>query len=246
MSIRGLHVYIRVLSKPIHGTPTQLAHKCRDHRIKGVGLLFCWEDALRNQESLAAYSEALAQYGIEVRLWGYPKAGREHTFASAFRVSDELTNGICCGVVPDPEREYRQAVIKPLDAALQARKLMAELMNVMTERHDLTITSYGMPKGIPDFPWREFLKWGESSNQIYNFTLTDIRRSYRQWQQRGAGIIVPSTHAYGARDENHLKPWLDDLAAEYPDLPGIIVWSWRQISRKEFYTFQKFAEEQGW
>ncbi|MEN7974038.1 MAG: hypothetical protein ABFR47_09425 [Verrucomicrobiota bacterium] len=123
---------------------------------------------------------------------------------------------------------------------------MRGVVDIMTERHDLTVTSYGLPRGIGDLPWTEFLKWGESSPQIYNFAKRDIRRSFQQYKDRGATVLVPSIQGYGARDEAQLRPWLDELVEVYPDLPGIIIWSWRQLSWREFKTLQRFEEDMGW
>jgi hypothetical protein len=246
VALQGLHVYIRELDTAIHKTAPQLARRCLDHHVRGVVILVCWEETLRNVRLLPVYVAALVDAGIEVRFWGYPRAGAEARFVAALRFADEKTGGVCVGLVPDPERPYRQGIADDhgLDATACARKLMQGIVDdAMTERHDLTVTSYGLPRGIPDFPWKEFLRWGASSPQVYNLSPADLRRAYKEYKDHGATEIIPSVQAFGEHDEAKLRPWLDTLLVADPALPGLIVWSWRQISAAEFRTFQGFAEE---
>lgn len=87
LSVRGMGLYIRGLSKSRHGTPKQAAKKAKDHGISHVAIMAVWQDYQKGKfrhlrgnlvkDRFVAYADAFEAQGIDVGLWFYPWGGHE-------------------------------------------------------------------------------------------------------------------------------------------------------------------------
>ena len=143
----------------------------------------------------------------------------------------------------DPELGYKWSQREIMTRTSQAQKLMELTIDAMDEGLNLGITSYGVARAHPNFPWNTFSQYGFGSPQLYNLNNVMIKRGLTQWQTHGWGHLVPSVQAFGAKDEEKLDGYLELYAK--PDRPlshGFIFWSWRQLSALEWRVIKKWSD----
>jgi hypothetical protein len=254
----GIGVYIRGLQEKIHGTPKQAAKKARDHGVSFVVILACWQDMMRgtkivrtlrsNHSSfsrktrLNAYVSAFTEKGIDVWLWGYPWGGHEDSFVRAMKDATLFCNGQIKGWLLDPEIGYKWSRRTIMTRTEQAQKLMNLTLDAMDESLGLGITSYGVAKGHPNFPWNIFSQYGFGSPQLYNLNNIMIKRGLEQWKKHGWSHLAPSVQAFGAKDEEKLDGYLGLFnKLDRPPSEAFIFWSWRQLSNLEWHTIKKWS-----
>lgn len=113
--IFSVGLYIRKLVKGIHGTPKAAALKAKQHGIRHVYILVCWQDYSavgryrQRQINIAAtvskYAEAFNAVGIRVFVWAYPWIGHEDALLDV--LSGYLADSNISGVLLDPELGYK-------------------------------------------------------------------------------------------------------------------------------------------
>lgn len=244
----GVGIFCRAFSGMV--PPEAAAAKAASHGVRHVALMAVWQElgqnGIRNRASMAAFAKAFVDHGIRVRLWGYPWAGLEREFADTLRLHKSLCGRNATGVIVNPELGYRR------DRAGPAEVLMHRVVDVLDEGDDLWVSSYGHPEGVRDFPWAVFGCWGDASPQLYlDSDQASMARGLeawkRYWSQPGQ-LCIPGVPAFGDHDEDRLRAWLADLLAAYQEVygcspPGVIAWSWPQISSREWRTLEWLAGE---
>lgn len=239
-------VYIRELSRAVHGTPSDAALKAKRYGLTFVPILFCWQEADkttgRNIEDLAEYARAFADVGIEPWIWGYPWIGREQEFADqigdVLRYSPEIA-----GVLIDPELGYQFKTSSETEAREGADLLMSLVVDALDESVSLGVTSYGAAHVQGRFPWAEFC-YGFGSPQFYTANPYEIKHGVKKWLDIGFAEIIPSVPAYGANSKDALGHYLitvrNEIAAAGGKMDGLIAWSWGQLDAREWSTLQDF------
>lgn len=270
LSPTGLGVYVRRLRRDVHGSPEQAATMAADHRVSHVHIMGYWAEydgdgrsvaITHNRDRIAAYADSFASRGIVVRLWAYPAAGLESSVVGALAELTDLCDGTISGYLLDPELMYRESMLRSLrrrgrdipSADMSAELLMLSMLDIMTEEHDIGVTSYGVPP--KDLPMEIFGRYGWQSPQIYNMSRTMIRRSIARWistiETPDKQPMVPAVQAYGDHDREMLPPWLDmmtDVWIEETGSPpvGIDTWSWLSIDSSEWRHLEDYAESMEW
>lgn len=237
---QGFGVYSRMLGGRSYGTPLQMARRCQQHGVRWVALFAAWQDGggLRSP-SLAMhqrYARVLTAAGVDVWLWGYPRAGGEADFLARMQ---RYSAGLDIkGWLLDPEAGYKwglRFLRRESTARMGAMQLVAG-----ARAHSpggVGVTSYGWLRGHPSFPWEEFADGTDfGSPQTYTLSDSRIATAMGDWRQYFP-IVIPSTTAYGPRSGD-LPAYLD----AHGPVPGVCVWSWPQLSPPEWavYAARKF------
>jgi hypothetical protein len=168
-------------------------------------------------------------------------------------------SGNVLGIILDPELGYKwkgagtRAGQKEADPSAppptgteaerraSAAKLVRGTLDLLTEKHDLGVTSYGMSDYHRNFPWAEFTAgWG--SPQLYDVTADQVDHGIASWRTMGWTHMVPSIPAFGPKSEQNLDDFLECFVDGGEDIAGMIVWSWMSISRGEWRTLARWAE----
>lgn len=268
----GVGLYIRTLSTRTHGTPDQAAKKAADNGISFVAILACWQDKLGHREphstvTLARYAHAFKRAGVDVWLWGFPKAGSEEQFVESFQRLTRACDGYISGWLFDPEVFYKwrqrgaggdhggtmrtgrkeySIFARPLNAPEpvireRAKLLMSSTLDAMDESLGLGVTSYGATWFHDNFPWSEFGGHGWGSPQLYSAPKDMIDRGIQSYRDYGWDTIIPSVPTFGDKSGRLLDDHLHDFI-DGNDIHGIIAWSWRQTSAIEWWTLAQYAE----
>jgi len=200
-----------------------MAAKARKAGITWIALQAVWqhETGVTRRDDLTRlhlYADALQDQGIRVWVWGYPYAGREADFAAGMADAAAVTEAD--GLLLDPELPYR-------GRPEAARDLLVEVLDVMDESLGIGVTSYGLQKFHPRFPWAEWAHVGFGSPQLYTVSDALFKRGMAEWRARW-DLVIPSIAAYGSKDESELPARLR-LAGS-----SCILWSWRQLSGREW------------
>jgi hypothetical protein len=245
----GVGIFLRELSTM---EPAAVAaKKAAAAGIRHVALLAVWQEhgasIVRNRNRLAIYAEAFKAQGIKVRLWAYPWHGLEREFCAGLRLHIGNCAGLISGVIVNPELGYRHGQSGPADV------LMHGVVDVLSEGQDLWVSSYGHPEGIRDFPWHVFGNYGHQSGQFYlDGNEEAIRRGLAAWlgntKSPADQFQIPGIPVYGEQSEAALPRWLEWLKCAYADavgrpIPGVIAWSWPQVSPREWLLLSKLAAE---
>jgi len=227
----------------------------QDMRKKGkVGpMVFHHGDANRKDNALLRYAEAFNAQGIDVWLWGFPWAGAEERFIASMASATEMCPNLISGWLFDPELGYKwkgknqsSLSMRGQPEALtnismsgtkavrskQAKKLMELAVNAIGERLGLGVTSYGMAKYHPNFPWAEFGGYGFGSPQLYSVGPQQVDQGIQQWREHGWKTIIPSVPTFGNNDGEKLHNHLSSFVDGHEDISGFIFWVWRATSSK--------------
>lgn len=248
---RGVGVYLRQLDSKIHGTPSQVYDKAKKAGLARAHILALWQQQQTNKEfnigqRLVDYAFALHEAGAQVRLWAYPQTLME---ASALRIlakrKAELGHALFSGFVLDPEKHCKWGGLSTGKEVTEraAAGFLNDLVDLLDEGSDLWVTSYGMASYHPTFPWDVWLSYGTLSPQVYGFTRPLLQKSLASWRALRASPdqqIVPIVAGYGDYDEENLGPWLDMFHEEEPSCQAFDVWSWRQLSSREWGILERY------
>jgi len=246
--------------------PKQAAKLAKDNGISFVAMYAVQQDRFKGQirttiinkpDAIRRYAEAFATEGINPWIWGYPWAGCEDEFVE--RMGEALkASGNTVGVILDPELGYKwkgQQVAGQKEAdpnaspptgteaerRASAAKLVNGVLDLLTEKHDLGVTSYGMSDYHRNFPWREFQAgWG--SPQLYDVMPDQVDHGIAAWRAMGWTHVVPSVPAFGPKSEQNLDDFLECFVDGGEGIAGMIVWSWPSISRAEWRVLARWAE----
>ena len=264
---RGLGVYIRRLSKKHHGTPAECARKAKENNVSWVAILCAWQDRkgtadrhleINSPAKIAEYAKALEDEGIDCWVWSFPRAGWVIEHSRTVRAALAIPS--VRGILLDPEiyfkwtsdeggevsgmRGTREAVDDPDArgskdwARYWARQLVRETLDIMDESHGIGITSYGVQRFHPNFPWFDFGGVGFGSPQLYRVSRNLVWESVNTWGDQYESIL-PSIPTFGDQSGANLQGHLDKF--EGLDIQGICVWSWKQTDRREWATLRKWA-----
>lgn len=226
--------------------------------------------SINDPSQIARYAEALLAVGVQPALWFYPWGGYEKQLLDHLWVLIRLCDGMIRGLVPDPELGYKwlRGGNRPRGALLgnmrgqpeaipgrgvggrdtrmvQARSLMGGLIDLMTEAMWLMVTSYGIARFHPNFPWLVFAEYGALSPQLYGATLRETAGSMREWAQHADDPLLerqylPSIATYGPSAQARLRATLS--AWDNQPVCGMCAWSWPQTSAAEWLVLQERAE----
>lgn len=236
-----LGVFIRQLNPSIHGTPALMAAKAKDHGVDYVAFLIAWQELRERQEfnvvDLARYARAMRDQGIDVHLWVYPWESHEELMVKTFvKRTEELRQeggrDAVQGWIIDPELGYKWFDRPETVIRQEAQFFMNELLNAMDENLNLGVTSYGLVRGHPNFPWEVFLRYGWHCPQVYGFRPAQLTNALASWSSTKAAMI-PAIAGFGEFDEDRLEEYGREVISR-DGVDGIIVWSWRQLSSREW------------
>lgn len=228
----GVGVYVRNISRAKHTSAATLAERCHKYGLSFVALQACWQDDKTGEHrdsnlgKLASYGAALRDQGIDVWVWGYPLAGSEDRFVDRMIAGAREAGAV--GLLLDPEVSY---VRRPEDA----RRLVSLTIDALDESLGLGITSFGMCNWHY-LPWQE-LQVGWGSPQVYTVDGQVLTSALEQWRE-GWHHVVPSIAAFG----KHSGRSMIDRVSLFRDCPGVIVWSYQQISGAEWQVLSEFGD----
>jgi len=232
----GIGLYLRQLDARTHGTPKAAARRARDNGVSFVALLACWQDGkghrARNVKRLPAYAEEFATAGVTPWIWGFPKAGLEDLFVERMQGASAAP---VAGWILDPEASYKR---KPK----QARRLVDLTLDSLSERLRLGVTSYGLAKAHPTFPWKTFGGHGWGSPQLYTVGPAHIDQGLAQWRAHGWAHLIPSVPSFGPRSGARLHDYLSNFVDGDEHVAGFVVWSWMQTKSDEWRVLARWAE----
>ena len=257
----GLGLYIRRMSRR---TIEARCKKMADHGVTWAAIGAVWQRStsttlINPPDVCHAIAEGLLKNRIQPWVWGYPWKGREVNFVAKMKAASFLA---IQGWLLDPEKGA-----KDMDedvAFAEAKELFWAVVRSNPYRV-IGMSSYGLPRGHPTFPWEAF---GDISNgfnplkevdfgapQLYDQTPARIRRGLEQWRARGFDVLVPcfGTYRYDKDEDGlriyprmnepeltqHLQAFLD-LKDEF-SIPAVIGWSEAQISRGGWRAIEKLA-----
>jgi hypothetical protein len=257
--MHGIGIYMRGLGSKWHRSPAKAAKRAADHGVSFVAIMGCWQEwrkgKYRNvgQDSakVARYADAFDAKGIRVWLWGYPWGGNEVQFTETMFETGK--DSLIAGWVLDPELGYKwkgrqrgvtmrgqpEAIrgAKPGgtkdERTAQAARLRGRTLDMLRSEQGLCVTSYGMAKYHPTFPWKEFSVVGIGSPQLYSVNAKQVDQGIAQWRALGWENIVPSVPAYGRNDGIHMHAHLSNFVDGNENIDGFIFWSWRQLSSRK-------------
>jgi hypothetical protein len=273
--LHGTGLYLRRLSTRIHGTPEQAAKKAADHNLSFVALMGVWQEYRKGEfdqsnlnlraSRLKRYSEAFQEAGVDVWLWGYPWGGHEEAFVEGMLEADQ--QALSSGWLLDPELGYKwghrsdkartnmrkqpEAIrgVNPNGTRDEREEQATRLMNLSEEAaKNLGVTSYGLAKWHPNFPWKQFLSHDSApilSPQLYSISPAYVRKGIRDWHELASDFdrertMCASIPTYGVNSNSKLD---EHLAAFDDSVDGFIGWSWLQTNRKEWDILKKYAEK---
>jgi len=232
----GVGLYLRELRAATHGAPKAAARRARDNGVSFVALLACWQDRkghrARNVSRLPAYAEEFAAVGVTPWIWGYPHAGMEERFVERMRAASSEP---VAGWILDPEVSYKR---RPMSA----QTLVDLTLDSLSERLRLGVTSYGLPRAHPGFPWATFGGHGWGSPQLYGVSPALVDRGLADWRERGWTYAVPSVPSFGPKSGARLHDYLSGFVDGEEEIRGFLVWSWMQTTSDEWRVLARWAE----
>jgi hypothetical protein len=276
----GIGLYIRGLSKKVHGDPKTAAQKAKDHGVSFVAIMAAWQDIKketgqpymlhsngRKPDLIAQYAAAFAEAGIEVWIWGFPRAGGEKEYVERLAHVTDVCDGTIEGWLHDPEVYYKWTIkssdkdrnttmrgqpefakyAKPIDGSAQhikncASKLLALCADEDCSYKYLGFTSYGMAQYHKNYPWKIFGGTGWGSPQLYSVGPDEIDAGIKAWREHGWDHIVPSVPLFGKNSDAKLHAHLSNFVDGNERISGFIFWSWRQASPLEWKVIKRWAE----
>jgi hypothetical protein len=246
--MKGTGIYLRGLSEGSYGTPKQAAKKAKDNGISFVAILAAWQypdktimSNGRDPSLIQKYADAFFTAGIDVWLWGYPWAGREHEYVDRLAQVSESCK-VIQGWLHDPELGYKWTVSEKQKILKCATELKRLTQCYALDPIEIGVTSYGMPKGQPNFPWSVFGSWGFGSPQLYTVGPADVDRGIVQWREKGWKTILPSVPLYGVNSGAKLHDFLSSFVDGEEFIDGFIFWSWPQASDDEWRVMARWAD----
>jgi len=276
---KGIGLYLRALNEQTSGTPKQAAAKAQAHAVSFVTLMTAWQDVDANGKDrmlhsngrdatiIRAYADAFSDAGIDVWLWGFPRAGGEDEYIARFAHVTDVCGDTIKGWIHDPEVFFKwgskvaatatqtgmrgqpeySADAVPLNKTQAWIKTRAGILlekgraaGFGDER--IGITSYGMAPGHKNFPWDVFGGHGFGSPQLYSVGAQDVDRGIAAWRAHGWRHIVPSVPLYGKNSGAALHEHLSHFVDGAEHIAGFIFWSWQQGSPAEWGILKRWAD----
>lgn len=236
---RGTGVFLRALTRRKYGTPTQAARKAADHGLSWVALMaigLVGDPARESPQGLgpiADYGQAFREAGVDPWVWFFPLADDPERAAVAAGRALAACRGR--GLIPDVERPYR-------GRPAACRRLVEASLDQLGEDQGIAMTSYPLARIHPTMPWDEMVV-GTGMPQTYTIAPVSARRAVAEWRARGHTHIVPVGPAYGPRSEGKLPGYLRAAYLDHgvPIVDGIGVWSWPQVSLREWKVLDAVA-----
>ncbi len=231
----GLGIYTMELEK-LRLTPAAAAARAKNAGLSFVALLACWQEESSggavNRAELADYGAAFREAGLDVWVWGYP-------FAASWRITDfvatmkrSATDAGAAGILLDPEDAFTGARARWMAPLLRA------IVDVLDESLGLGITSFGVTKWHPTFPWADCGGWGWGSPQTYTVSIDLAVQAIAQWRELGWTKILPSLPTYGLNSEAKLAAY---AAAILEHADGGLFWQWASTDDVEWRTIEALA-----
>jgi hypothetical protein len=234
---KGVGIYVRNISRRIHGSPDDMAANARLHGVDFVALQCAWqtddgkEHRDSNEGDLEDYAAALLAKGVEVGVWGYPHDDPQRIAEFTERCEEAMDQAQASFLLIDPEKPYKGN----RDAAAA---LVGDVVPMCARRGvQIGVTSYGITSYHRTMPWQELGGVGFGSPQLYSVSKRGIRRGMNEWRAAGWSHLLPSVPAYGTYAGRKLRRRLED----YGDVPGVIVWSWRQLDGREWQALAAYS-----
>jgi len=142
--------------------------------------------------------------------------------------------------------EFTGKVEEPKGSPAFVKKSATNLVNltldILDESMGYGITSYGMAKGHPNFPWKEFGGCGLGSPQLYSVGPKDVDRGIRMWRDYGWTHIIPSVPAFGKNSGDRMHSHLSNFVDGEENIAGFLIWSYRQLQRAEWKVVARWSE----
>lgn len=238
---RGTGVFLRTLTRRRYGTPTQAAKKAADHGLSWVALMAIGlvgdppSERFAGLGPIADFGQAFREAGVDPWVWFFPLAVDPERAAKAAGKALSACRGL--GLILDVERPYSG---RPAACS----RLMRASLDELGEDQGIATTSYPLARFHPAMPWEEMVV-GTGMPQTYTVPSASARRAVAEWRARGHTSIVPVGPAYGPRSEGRLMNYLRAAYLDdgVPMVDGIGVWSWPQVSLREWKLLERVA---GW
>ena len=265
---RGLGAYIRKINRRVHGSPAKAAAHAKARGMGWVAILCAWQDKRGqhdrhveyNRDDIADYAQAFAEEGVDPWVWTFPRATYEHEHARTVR--EALGHKHVRGVLLDPEVYYKwdssheemdnktvRGVYEAVEvegkkgsedwARYWARTLVRSTLDALGKDQGIGVTSYGVTRFHPNFPWEDFGGVGFGSPQLYRVSDRLVQESVDAWHHLGWDKILPSIPTFGDQSGTNLARHLDKFSGL--DISGLIAWSWKQPDHREWGVLQGWA-----
>lgn len=198
-----------------------------------------WQADLDDVERVA---DAYRAHGIAPWVWALDsREDAAHPDRCASRLLDALAAADGEGVALDIEAAYKGRVGV-------VRQLAALVIDGLTERHGLGVTSYPVARFHPDLPWSE-MAVGFGGPQLYRTAERPelAAQALEEWRVRH-GVVVPHLAAFdvsGAPDTqaSQLKRHLRLVPAE---APALAIWCDAALDTQERAVLAAFSDSRGW
>lgn len=267
---QGIGIYLRGLTPKKHGDPEEAAKKAVDHGVSQVFIMGPWQEPKNGRMRILQgnlrrdwlkYADAFANAGVSVGIWGYPWVGGEVDFVESMK---KFTRGPVTSWLLDPEVGYKwkvpgapnalertdDVITKggitegPETSEALIRKCASELVSLSKEVGvELGLTSYGVASWHRQLPWNEFTRGIDFfSPQLYSVEPRIVTKGLEDWRQFGSRVpMVPSVPLFGKKSGSALHEHLSSFIDTKHDVQGFIFWSWRQASKEEWKTIERWA-----
>jgi len=245
--MRGLGAYLT--SREWSEDAGRIARRMVEARLRWGALLVETPDGRRvRPAALERLASALREHGIEVWVWSFPHP--KHARRVGERLGDAMLAARARGAILDVERAPPGEVGEWTAAG--ARELVAAVLDRMTERHGLAVTSYPIRS-----TWRASIPWDElavgiGSPQCYRTADTPrlLDRALEEWTEAHGRDVVPLIDSYRG-DHERLRSVALRVAGvagvvDRPRFPGIGVWSYSTTDGAERRVLAEVAERLGW
>ena len=190
-----------------------------------------------NTKLLSKYVKEFDDVGITCGIWGYPWGGMENKFVERLSWCIDRCEGRIRWICLDPELGYKYKIHGMDKANHYASMLVNKTIDVMDESMNLIVTSYGVKRWHPGFPWDNLLA-GVGSPQFYKATESQIQDGIEDWKNAGWDSMMPSIPSYGPNSGEHLVAYTDIIRAAMDTAGakhvGWIIWSDRQMDRLDW------------
>jgi len=242
MNPTGVGIYLtRAAYKP---GVEQRAAKAKAARCRWVALCIAGDDGWEAAPpGIATVAEAYRELGIAVWVWSLDS--REHArdpSRVATRLLDALSAAGGAGVALDIEAAYKgtQGVVG---------RVVSKVVDGLTERHGLGVTSYPIARYHPDLPWAEMgVGWG--GPQLYRTAeRSDLSAIALEDWKKTHDVVIPHFAAFdvGAPDRGTQAPQLrSHLRLTPPESPAIAIWADAALDDEERAVLAGFAVKRGW
>lgn len=240
---RGIGVYLTRSAYARADDLPMRAAKAASARARWVVLCVAGDDGWQaDLDDVRRVGDAYREHGIDPHVWALDsRQDAAHPDRCASRLLDALHACDGAGVVGDIEAAYKGRVGV-------VRQYLGHLIDGLTERHSLGVTSYPVARYHPDLPWGEMaVGWG--GPQLYKTAERPelARVALEEWTARH-GVVVPHLAAFDVSGSatGQAEQLRRHLRLVPEDAPAIAVWADASLDREERAVLAAWSDARGW